>query len=357
MLAALAVVVASVSLPSVPLSTVAEGLVPSSAAFAHPHDDHEGDCKQWWCDDDESDDIDDTDSGSDDSDASDECDEWWCDADDEDNDGDDTDVPDLDVPTVTPTAPPTETPAETSETSNSGDTDRQIEIRLAHANLPGRAPAVLFGRHIRQLASHRPDFITLNEVNRRSRAQITPDGYESYRSKASAFTAETPVLWRTSRWTKISDGTAYLTTRRVKWGTRAVNWVTVRHNDSGEVVSVISAHPAPNRPHTAGLFKSFMRGLVDLTGQLATQGDVLIGGDLNVGYRGRRWPAALLREANLKTNYGRFGRPVAGTHDGGAIIDYILFRKTDRLRFVKTGTRRLAGSDHHGIWAEFKIRY
>lgn len=253
----------------------------------------------------------------------------------------------------TPVAPVDDTGEDPLDLSPTGV---QIEVRLAQANLPGRAPAALFARHMKQLASHRPDFITLNEVNRRSRAQITPPGYLSYRSKDSAATAETPVLWRVDTWEKVSHGTAYLTTRTVKWGVRAVNWVTVKHLTTGEVVTVVSAHPAPNRPQTAGLFDEFMGALVDLTGQLATQGQVFIGGDLNVGYRGQRWPKALLAEAGLKTSYGRFGKPLVGTHDGGAVIDYLLFRKTDNLRLTKTGTRQLAGSDHHGIWAKFKIR-
>lgn len=241
-------------------------------------------------------------------------------------------LPPVPTPTPTPSAPST--------------------VAITQANLYQGMSASAFAQDLATVASTQPDFITLNEAGHRGDAEIRPAGYASYRATGSPYLAETPVLWRTDRWTQVDTGYRWLTTRKVKWGERAVNWVTLR-NASGQVVSVVSAHPAPTLKRTAGLLPVFVDGLADVVRELAASGPVLVGGDFNAGYHGPLWPGAGLAAAGLTSTYDVFGVPDGGTGDHfGHTIDYVFH--TAGLTPTAQSTRELS-SDHDAVLATFSL--
>ena len=203
--------------------------------------------------------------------------------------------------------------------------------------------------------AHAPDFITLNEVDHRSDAEITPAGYDMYRGTADRWALETPVLWRTADWSRVDAGTQVMHDRRgVKWGKRTANWVTLRNAD-GTVVSVISAHTSPTVRTTHGLLDVYMQNLNALVARLSTQGTVLVGGDLNVAYRAGDYPGRIMADGGLASTWDRFGKPAGGTGDhNGAVIDYVLFHQSPELTPDDDGTFELH-SDHDGVFADFTI--
>ncbi|WP_243059359.1 endonuclease/exonuclease/phosphatase family protein [Nocardioides sp. SR21] len=225
-------------------------------------------------------------------------------------------------------------------------------VSITQANLYQGMSAALFAQDLAAVASTEPDFITLNEAGHRGDAEIRPPGYASFRTTGSPYLAETPVLWRTDRWTQVDAGSRWLTTRKVKWGERAVNWVTLR-STAGQVLSVVSAHPAPTLRRTAGLLPVFMDGLAVLVRELRSRGPVLVGGDFNAGYHGPLWPGDALATAGLTSTYDAFGVPDGGTGDhGGHTIDYVFH--TAGLTPTAQSTRELT-SDHDAVLASFSL--
>lgn len=289
-------------------------------------------------------------------------------------------IPTIPVPTVTPTVPvPTEGPTipvptdpapttptpttppvggqggpRTGPTSAPAPMTGSLDVRMTQANIyAGLAPAAWMGDYQRVLAT-KPDFITLNEAARRSNTELAVQGYAIYRSDKSNITRETPVLWRTDRWTSIATGTEFLTTKKVKWGVRAINWVTLRSLTNGQVVSVISAHPAPTRKFTAGLLQEFSQKLATRANVLGAKGPVFVGGDLNSHYQTPTWPGAILAGGGLQATYDTLGRPASGTGDYGATIDYVLYQPGKGVKANRGGNVELA-SDHDALWADFTL--
>lgn len=248
----------------------------------------------------------------------------------------------------------TETEPETP-TQTPVPTTGPVALRMAQANIKSSLSPAAFASDLREVLASGPDFVTLNEAPRRTDDQIAQGGYAAYRGTHSNWTRETPVLWRTDRWEQVAVGTRYLTTRQVKWGVRAVNWVTLRHRTTGAVVSVVSAHPAPTIGVTRGLLPQFMYRLAALVRELEAQGAVLVGGDLNMGYHGPLWTGAALASARLSATYDAFGAPPGGTGDhGGATIDYVLYQRDNGLTPTSQGTHELF-SDHDAVWADFLL--
>lgn len=135
-------------------------------------------------------------------------------------------------------------------------------------------------------------------------------------------------------------------------GERAVNWVTLQ-STTGQVVTVVSAHPAPTVRRTQGLLPVFVDNLGTLVRELAATAPVLVGGDFNAGYHGPLYPTAGLAAAGLTPTYDAFGRPSGGTGDhGGATIDYLFH--TDGLTPTSQSTREL-NSDHDAVLATFRL--
>lgn len=244
---------------------------------------------------------------------------------------------------TTPTPPPASTPEPpTSDTA----------IRLVQANIKTSMDNGRWFADYARVKALKPDFITLNEASTRTDAALTAGGYGIHRAQADSSTRETPVLWRLDTWTETASGTRYLTTRKVKWGVRAVNWVTVKNLHTGQVVSIISAHPAPTIPVTRGLLPEFMQGLAALTRELADKGPVFIGGDLNVHYQSDPYPRAAFASAGLQPTFDSLGRMPTGDH--GAIIDYLLFQPHRGVAAIRQGKVE-QNSDHHTIWADFSL--
>jgi endonuclease/exonuclease/phosphatase (EEP) superfamily protein YafD len=224
-------------------------------------------------------------------------------------------------------------------------------VRVGHANI--KVGTSTFATDLATVLESGPDFVTLNEVADRSDSQLRPPGYQSYRSMEHTYSRETPVLWRTDRWTLVDSGTRWLTTRKVKWGERAVNWVTVRSTRTGATVSVVSAHAAPTTHATAGLLPIFAQGLSELVGELKGSGPVLVGGDLNAHYTSASYPRALLSAGGLSATFDTFGIPAGGTGDHrGGTIDYLLH--TTGLRPTAQSTAELA-SDHDALFGTFVL--
>ncbi|MBZ5739013.1 endonuclease/exonuclease/phosphatase family protein [Nocardioides mangrovi] len=224
-------------------------------------------------------------------------------------------------------------------------------LHLAQANL--KQGEAKFAADLAEVTEGRPDFVTLNEAGYRTDEEIRPQGYDAYRGLSSPYTRETPVLWRKHRWEAIGHGTRWMTRRQVRWGQRAVNWVTLRSTRTGNVVSVVSAHPAPTLPRTEGLLPKFAKHLVTVVTHLEKRGPVLVGGDLNSHYTSSLFPRTIFDKGGLTSTYATFGMPVGGTGDhGGATIDYLLY--TSGLVPKEQSTAELH-SDHDAVFGTFKL--
>jgi endonuclease/exonuclease/phosphatase (EEP) superfamily protein YafD len=267
------------------------------------------------------------------------------------------DAPASEAPSTDPSPAITPSPEDEPDPESGAESDAgsSVTVRLAQANIKYNLSRAQWLGDYARVRTLKPDFITLNEAAYRTDAELAVGGYAISRSHDNASTMETPVLWRTDRWTEIASGTRLLTNRQVKWGVRAVNWVTVRNLRTNQVVSVISAHPAPTIAVTRGLLPEFMQGLAALTRELGTQGPVFVGGDLNVQYRSEPYPTAALASAGLQATYDDFGKPVGGTGDHfGGTIDYLLYQPGKGVTAVQQGKVEQA-SDHDTIWADFAL--
>lgn len=273
-------------------------------------------------------------------------------------------------PSAPPSAPPSAAPSPPSDAPSPGPSTRPPQeppadppgrparLRLAQANIFTAMPLWKFRDDLASVVRLRPDLVTLNETFRRSRREITPPGYTSWRTDRPFDARETPVLWRTDRWRMLDSGTVRLNNRRShKWGIRYTNWATLERRTDGLVVSVISAHPAPTVRGTEGLLHEYLRGVNRLARKLGRRGEVLVGGDLNASRRpknpARRYPRQLLARSGLVSTYDLLGSSFA-THSGGGVIDYMLVRRPGRLRPVDQGWVNLH-SDHHALWADFAV--
>lgn len=231
----------------------------------------------------------------------------------------------------------------------------RVSVRLAQANIYYDLPPAKWLADYERVRALHPDFITLNEAAYRTDAELAVDGYAIKRGYDNSSTRETPVLWRTDRWTEVASGTSTLTNRKVKWGVRAVNWVTLKHLTTGKVVSVISAHPAPTVPATQGLLTEFMTGLTALVNELDASGPVFVGGDLNVHYESGPYPTDALASAGLSATYDTLGRPDGGTGDHrGGIIDYLLYQPSKGVKATEQGKVE-QNSDHDTMWGDFTL--
>lgn len=225
-------------------------------------------------------------------------------------------------------------------------------VRMVSSNIKTSMGPQQFQADYRRIIAARPDFIALQEVSRRSDSELAIEGYSIYRSPADPFTRETPVLWDSTRWELLETGTRYLTTRKVKWGVRAVNWATVESRTTGRVVTILSAHPAPTIRVTEGLLPIFMARLTDLARELNTKGPVLMGGDYNVHYRGKLYHSLPWAQGELVSTWDQRGKLPTG--DRGATIDYIFEWKREDLKFLQ-GANWLQESDHHALWGEWEL--
>lgn len=259
--------------------------------------------------------------------------------------------------TSLPLPTPTTTASPAPDTTASAQAKSRMSVRLAQANIFYDLPRTKWLADYERVRALQPDFITLNEAAYRTDAELAVDGYAIKRGYDNSSTRETPVLWRTDRWTEVASGTSTLTNRKVRWGVRAVNWVTLKHLTTGKVISVVSAHPAPTISATQGLLTEFMTGLTALVKDLSASGPVFVGGDLNVQYESTPYPTGALNAAGLEATYDTLGRPDGGTGDHrGGIIDYLLYQP-DRGVTVTGQGKVEQNSDHDTMWADFTLTH
>lgn len=218
---------------------------------------------------------------------------------------------------------------------------------LAQANIKSSLDDPLYVADMATLVATGADFITLNEVPFRTRAEITPEGYASWRTRRWSGDNRqkwgTAVLWRTDRWRSVRRGVLRVTRSRVELDNRWAHWVRLVPRDgSGPPVAVISTHlmtnPLRSQPEALDRrVARYRRGMVRLNRlveRLGRHSQVLLGGDLNAHYprtggRGDPWgPTAMLARVGARSTYDLLGQPQGGwaTHDGGGTIDYVFFR-------------------------------
>jgi endonuclease/exonuclease/phosphatase family metal-dependent hydrolase len=230
-------------------------------------------------------------------------------------------------------------------------------VRITQANLLSGQPALNFQADAATVLSNQPDFITYNEVPNRYDIFLAPPGYAIWRTPGQ-YTGETPVAWRTDKWTAINQGTAVVSDKggklpgqKVEWGIRFANWVTLQGID-GHVISVISAHLAPDSEITHGLQEVGINNLGVLANQLAASGPVLMAGDMNFHYNGAiQYPRTLLTSYGFTPTYD-----VTGTHfptgdHRGATIDYIFLKTAAQFTVLGQYNQELY-SDHDAVTAD-----
>lgn len=206
----------------------------------------------------------------------------------------------------------------------------QENIRLITSNIKVGLPDSQANIDIKKIFEQNPDFVTLQEVNSRSDSELTTTGYQIYRSMENNYTTETPVIWNSERWEKINSGTEYISTRKVKWGIRAVNWVTLQSKTTTRKISIISVHPAPTIKVTIGLLPEYVNNLNKLVEKLYIDNGnspVLLGGDMNIQYNSAGYHSSGLGNEYYTNTYDKFGKLITGDHRDGT-IDY-MFSKTD----------------------------
>ncbi len=230
-------------------------------------------------------------------------------------------------------------------------------VRITQANLLSGQPALNFQADAATVLSNQPDFITYNEVPNRYDIFLAPPGYAIWRTPGQ-YTGEAPVAWRTDKWTAINQGTAVVSDKggklpgqKVEWGIRFANWVTLQGVD-GRVISVISAHLAPDSEITHGLQEVGINNIGVLANQLAASGPVLMAGDMNFHYNGAiQYPRALLTSYGFTPTYD-----VTGTHfptgdHRGATIDYVFLKSATQFSVLGQYNQELY-SDHDAVTAD-----
>lgn len=230
--------------------------------------------------------------------------------------------------------------------------------RMVQANLRASMGAARFKKDVREVVGTSPDFITYNEVNNRRSASLEPGRYRVWRKGGDPYRSATAVAWDNDKWAAASKGIHQISNkrgkpadRRLHWGIRYANWVTLENRATGRNVSVVAVHFAPKSKYYGDLVRPSARALNVLVKALARRGPVMVGGDLNVQYGGSRYPRDIFAAAHLVPSYDvTQQKPV--THGRAATIDYVLARGIARFA---TGNQRTFGleSDHHALRVDF----
>jgi endonuclease/exonuclease/phosphatase (EEP) superfamily protein YafD len=230
------------------------------------------------------------------------------------------------------------------------------DVTMVQANLKSGMPVPEFDADVSTVLAQNPDFVTYNEVYFRQDSVLAPAGYGIYRSTQNRYSMETPVVWRTDRWTEIDEGTFRISNYReipphkhTELGYRFANWVTLRSTD-GRVLSVVSVHVAPLTRGMPDLLDHSVQRLGVLVSQLAPKGPVLVGGDFNVAYTSGRYPRSLLTAEGLVPTYDTLGYSFPTGNHHGNTIDYIFDRGTDELLADNQYALQL-NSDHDAVVA------
>ncbi|ROR90754.1 endonuclease/exonuclease/phosphatase family protein [Nocardioides aurantiacus] len=232
-------------------------------------------------------------------------------------------------------------------------------LRVAHANLKFKMSGAQFAADLAQVVSSRPDVVSLNEVSRRTPAQLATRGYASFmpREKGNG----NAVLWRTDRFTRVAGGYRVLVEKGpLKYdANRLATWAVLRSTTGGEV-SLVSTHhmqnPAkfgPDKPLRQRLYAQGMQRIDALVTELSRRGPVFVAGDFNSQFRhDDAWgPRRTLAPAGLVSAMETRG--VVPTHDGGGVIDYVFApRATTTATAQRVTSLR---SDHKLIVNDFRF--
>lgn len=236
-------------------------------------------------------------------------------------------------------------------------------FRFVQANLTSRNSLAKTQADLADIVAQAPDVVTLNEVAFRPDAALTPAGYTMWRTPGT-YTGETPVLWRTDRWTATAQGTAPILQkdqipkgRHFKLGMRYANWVTLT-SPLGQTISVVSVHFTPPIKEWGDQLPRELRNLDRITSQLAAAGPVLVGGDLNVNYASaKEYPRRLLASYNLVPTYDVLGGRLATGDYRGATIDYTFVSQSTTqptLQPMSQWTAELR-SDHKALFSDWQF--
>jgi len=258
-----------------------------------------------------------------------------------------------------------EEPGNTTDAGTAGASSLG-DLRVVDANIRTNMPRARWTADLATVLARDPDVVTLQEMDDRSDAEIrdAAPGYDLWRmpdqrGDVYAQSRGTVVLWRSDSYEPVRKGRVTLTAAQARLDNRYAQWVTLRERETGATFSVISAHAMTNpRGDTARqrLDAAGFRRLADLVDTLERSGPVVLGGDLNVQYRGQAdvaWgPRTILSRAQMtevKQQAGRFPESAYATHDGGGSVDYVF--TTDGLRATEVHTVGLH-SDHRAVVAD-----
>lgn len=229
-------------------------------------------------------------------------------------------------------------------------------VRVVQANINKDMSTKRFQADVATVMAQDPDIIAYNEVHGRADADLVPPGYEMYRTPGPR-TGWAPVAWVAEEWTAVDQGTVKISRRPAKFtkgmvGVRFATWVTLTDVE-GRVVSVISAHIAPNNRDTAHLLKPSLRKLSTLAGELSAHGPVVLAGDFNMGYRSSRYQPQLLEEVGLRSTFDILGTSFS-THRRGGIIDYVFLGPDERIAVDQHFGVEMK-SDHSAVVADLRL--
>ncbi len=241
---------------------------------------------------------------------------------------------------------------EASTSAAAGSSD----ITMITANIKSSLSVERFQSDVREVLENRPDFVAYNEVPLRVDTVLAPEGYDIYRSRKNRYTAATPVVWRSDRWTMVDSGTFRISNHRdvprgrnIRLGLRFANWATLNSKD-GRTVSVVAAHVAPLDRDMPDLLRPSVRRIGKLVGLLSPAGPVLVGGDFNVHYKSGRYPRDLVGDAAMVPTYDTMGNYFPTGDHQGATIDYVFNRGKNTLATVRHRSVEMH-SDHDAIVA------
>ena len=228
------------------------------------------------------------------------------------------------------------------------------DITFVQANISKDMSIPAFDQDVATVFAQQPDIITFNEVYARDSAKLAPEGYTIWRTPGIR-TGWAPVVWNSSKWTAIDQGTRQIS-KSVKKGTligvRYANWVTLQ-NPAGQVLSVISTHIAPNNKDTAHLLVPSLKVLNNLAKSLRERGPVLMGGDFNMGYHSSRYQPQYLSGAGLVSTFDLLGSSFP-THRKGGTIDYVFLSPRSHF-FVTEQYPVPLKSDHTAIGLRMQL--
>lgn len=237
-----------------------------------------------------------------------------------------------------------------------GEQVAEAPVRVVQANINKDMSAKKFRADVATVMAQQPDFIAYNEVYRRADADLVPPGFAMFRTPGPR-TGWAPVAWDASVWTAVDQGTVQISKRPAKFksgmvGVRFATWVTLTDVE-GRVVSVISAHIAPNSRDTAHLLTPSLRVLAGLAGELSARGPVVLAGDFNMGLRSSRYAPQPLEAVGLRSTYDLLGTSFP-THRGGGTIDYV-FLGTEQHIAVDQHFSVAMNSDHSAVVADLRL--